>query len=196
MYFSVYFNEPAYLCKLGYGCLPGYVPSRSCPAQPQGDLLYVSITFFFFISVYKIFMKHIWYFLTLGKNFFPFLGLRLECVTTRRKETDDKRMPWSICHLIECMYVCIYLRHLARGRNVLFLIMFQLIRWIRCQNLPPPLHRHDQRHLPTRRPTPRCPLPWGIGQRSSSHGPRSFSSMRSLSCSSAGAIPGACTTYI
>ena len=33
------------------------------------------------------------------------------------------------------MYVCIYL---ARGRNVLFLIMFQLIRWIRCQNLPPP----------------------------------------------------------
>ena len=34
-----------------------------------------------------------------------------------------------------CMYVCMYL---ARGRNVLFLIMFQLIRWIRCQNLPPP----------------------------------------------------------
>ena len=55
MYFSVYFNEPGYLCKLCERCLQGYSPSRYGHAQPQGDLLDVSIIFFFlYLSVQDI----------------------------------------------------------------------------------------------------------------------------------------------
>ena len=92
MYFSVYFNDPGYLCKLCERCLQGYSPSRYGHAQPQGDLLDVSIIFFFFISLYKILLKGIC--LIFMKEMFPFLGLRSDCGKPRTKdetETDDTR---------------------------------------------------------------------------------------------------------